>query len=275
MYNNYSYNENNINSIDSSIISLNKTSNSIPPQPIHHNHNYNNNHNPDHHHCNNNFVSLNKSTSSLPPPSNNGNIEVESLRYNPQLEIVENNNDDKNILIKLKKPKGERFNDIFPNVLEGWTTSEKHGNFITDLNNISCYTKPDFVKQIIFLAIVSIGFITIASVIIGLGRAIYTTYILYGIGGIILLLLIAIVTAKISNDKNSIKEKYKNLESSFTENGKIKYEINNRKTKLSQINLLDSYYSKCEEIIVTIQIPSLSPPVNINNNNGNPNTDKF
>ncbi|KAN0011733.1 hypothetical protein ACTFIU_007299 [Dictyostelium citrinum] len=281
MYNNYSYNENNINTIDSGIVSLDKTSDSIPPQPTHLNNNQHSEHHhqhqqqQQHHHHHNNFVSLNKSTTSLPPPTNNSSIiEIESLRHNPQLEIVENNNDDKNILIKLKKPKGDKFNTIFPNVLEGWTDYEKHCGFITELNNVTCYTKSDFIKQIIFLSILSLGFIAVASVIIGLGRAIYSTYILYGIGGLALLLLLAIIAAKISNDKNSIKERYKTLENNYSENGKIKYEIKNKKTRFSQINLFGNYHSKCEEIIVTIQVPSLSPPVNFNNNQ-NPNSEKF
>lgn len=274
MYNNYTYNENNINSLD-------KSSDSIPPQPTHHNNN-NNNHSEHHHqqqhHINNDFISLNKSTTSLPPPSsliesnNNNSIEIESLRYNPQLEIVEDNNDDKNIVIKLKKPKGDKFNDIFPSVLEGWVTYEKYCGFITELNNVACYTKSDFIKQIIFLSILSLGFIAAASVIIGLGQAIYSTYILYGIGAIALLLLIAIIVAKISNDKNSIKERYKTLENNYSEDGKIKYEIKNKKTRFSQIGLFGSYNPKCEEIIVTIQVPSLSPPININNNQ---NSEKF
>lgn len=216
MYNNYTYNENNINSLD-------KSSDSIPPQPTHHNNN-NNNHSEHHHqqqhHINNDFISLNKSTTSLPPPSsliesnNNNSIEIESLRYNPQLEIVEDNNDDKNIVIKLKKPKGDKFNDIFPSVLEGWVTYEKYCGFITELNNVACYTKSDFIKQIIFLSILSLGFIAAASVIIGLGQAIYSTYILYGIGAIALLLLIAIIVAKISNVillKKKKKTIYRNI----------------------------------------------------------------
>ncbi|KAM9961749.1 hypothetical protein ACTFIR_004610 [Dictyostelium discoideum] len=274
MYNNYTYNENNINSLD-------KTSDSIP-QPTHHNNNNNLSEHHHHHqlqqqqhHINNDFISLNKSTTSLPPPSSlidSNSIEIESLRYNPQLEIVEDNNDDKNIVIKLKKPKGDKFNDIFPSVLEGWVTYEKYCGFITELNNVACYTKSDFVKQIIFLSILSLGFIAAASVIIGLGQAIYSTYILYGIGAIALLLLIAIIAAKISNDKNLIKERYKTLENNYSEDGKIKYEIKNKKTRFSQIDLFGSYHSKCEEIIVTIQVPSLSPPININNNQ---NSEKF
>ncbi|KAN0000065.1 hypothetical protein ACTFIZ_008529 [Dictyostelium cf. discoideum] len=271
------YNENNINS-------LNKTSDSIP-QPTHHNNNHSDHHHHHHqqqqqqqqqkHHINNDFISLNKSTTSLPPPSSlidSNSIEIESLRYNPQLEIVENNNDDKNILIKLKKPKGDKFNDIFPSVLEGWVTYEKYCGFITELNNVTCYTKSDFIKQIIFLSVLSLGFIAVASVIIALGKAIYSTYILYGIGGIALLLLIGIIVAKISNDMNLIKERYKTLENSYSESGKIKYEIKNKKTRFSQIDLFGSYHSKCEEIIVTIQVPSLSPPININNNQ---NFEKF